>query len=263
MCDDSRARFSQDDYRPILEADFCRNTSLVHCAIVTATTTNHHHCHRQTKMTIDSIHRHASDSIDPSFDAVDFQCGMPQSHSGSMGHHCSRVELVTTVVVDHRSTNPITDQARCFQYAPLRDMERSSTASASEVKVGRFDLNFPSYQQVRAIAHSAPALQRDDSVHLFDSTNLALASDHQAKTFHSTTLVVVAEDRYQLNMHLVIITTELHRSFSRIVETVAPLPTVDAMSVTVVRMTVARQSLNRAYSVSHQKKLRRHKLKGP
>ena len=41
---------------------------------------------------------------------------------------------------------------------------------------------------------------------------------------------------------------------------------VDVMSVTVVRMTVARQSLNRAYSVSHQnqrKKLRRHKLKGP
>ena len=35
------------------------------------------------------------------------------------------------------------------------------------------------------------------------------------------------------------------------------------MSVTVVRMTVARQSLNRAYSVSHQRKLRRHKLKGP
>ena len=38
---------------------------------------------------------------------------------------------------------------------------------------------------------------------------------------------------------------------------------VDVMSVTVVRMTVARQSLNRAYSVSHQRKLRRHKLKGP
>ena len=35
VCDDSRAKFSQDDYRPILEADFCRNTSLVHCAIVT------------------------------------------------------------------------------------------------------------------------------------------------------------------------------------------------------------------------------------
>ena len=38
---------------------------------------------------------------------------------------------------------------------------------------------------------------------------------------------------------------------------------VDVMSVTVVRMTVARQSLNRAHSVSRQKKLRRHKLKGP
>ena len=38
---------------------------------------------------------------------------------------------------------------------------------------------------------------------------------------------------------------------------------VDVKSVTVVRMTVAGQSLNRAYSVSHQRKLRRHKLKGP
>ena len=48
-------------------------------------------------------------------------------------------------------------------------------------------------------------------------------------------------------------------------ETVAPLPTVDVKSVTVIRMTVARQFLNKAYSVSHQnqrKKLRRHKLKG-
>ena len=52
MCDDSRARFSQDGYRPILEADFCRNTSLVHCAIVIATTTNPHHCYQQTKMTL-------------------------------------------------------------------------------------------------------------------------------------------------------------------------------------------------------------------
>ena len=112
----------------------------------------------------------------------------------------SRIELVTTVVVDHRSTNPINDQARCFPYAPLRDMERSSTASASEGKVERFDLNFQTHQQVRAIAHSAPALQSDDSVHVFDSTNLALASDHQAKAFDSTTLVVVAEDHYQLNM---------------------------------------------------------------
>ena len=76
----------------------------------------------------------------------------------------------------------------------------SSAASASEVKVERFDLNFPSYQQVRAIAHSAPALQSDDSVHLFDSTNLALVSDQQAKAFDSTSLVVVAEDHYQLNM---------------------------------------------------------------
>ena len=44
-----------------------------------------------------------------------------------------------------------------------------------------------------------------------------------------------------------------------------PVPP-DVMSVTVVRMTVTRQSLNRASSVSYQnqrKKLHRHKLKGP
>ena len=79
-------------------------------------------------------------------------------------------------------------------------MERSSTASASEGKVEQIDLRLLTNQQVRAFAHSAPALQSDDSVHLFDSTNLALASDHQAKAFDSTTLVVVAENRYQLNM---------------------------------------------------------------
>ena len=116
-----------------------------------------------------------------------------------MGHYCSRVELVTTVVVDHRSTNPTNDQARCFPNAPLRDRERSSAASAPEGKVERVDLNFLSNQQVRAIAHSAPALQRDDLAHVFDSTNLALASDHQAKAFDSTTLVVV-EDRHQSDM---------------------------------------------------------------
>ena len=140
VCDDSRARFYLDDFRPTLEADLCRNTSLVHCATVTATTTNHHHCYQQTKMPIDSNHWRSSDSIDPSFGSVDVQC----------------VEWV--------------------------------------------DLNFPSHQQVRAIAHSAPVLQSDDSAHVLDSTNLALASDHQAKAFDSTTLVVVAEDRYQSNM---------------------------------------------------------------
>ena len=117
-----------------------------------------------------------------------------------MGHYCSRVELVTTVVVDHRSTNPTNDQARCFRNVPLRDRERSSVASASEGKVERIDLNFLSNQQVRAIAHSAPALQRDDLAHVFDSTNLALTSDHQARAFDSTTLVVVAEDHYQSDM---------------------------------------------------------------
>ena len=151
-------------------------------------------------MTIDSNHRYSSDSIDPNSDSVDVQCGKPQSHTDSMGHYCSRIELVTTVVVDHRSTNPINDQARCFPYAPLRYMERLSTASASEGKVERVDLNFQTHQQVRAIAHSAPALQSDGSVHLFDSTNLALVSDQQAKAFDSTILVVVAEDHYQLNI---------------------------------------------------------------
>ena len=110
------------------------------------------------------------------------------------------VELVTTVVVDHRSTNPTNNQARCFPNAPLRDRECSSAASASEGKVERVDLNFPSHQQVRAIAHSAPALQSDDSAHVFDSTNLVLASDHQAKAFDYATIVVVAEDRYQSNI---------------------------------------------------------------
>ena len=94
-----------------------------------------------------------------------------------MGHYCSRAELVTTVVDDHCSTNPTNDQARCFPNAPLRDRECSSAASASEGKVERVDLNFSSHQQVRAIAHSAPSLQSDDSAHVFDS-NLALASDH-------------------------------------------------------------------------------------
>ena len=84
---------------------------------------------------------------------------------------------VTTVVVDHRSTNPTNDQARCFPNAPLRDRERSSGAWASEGKVERVDLNFLSNQQVRAIAHSAPALQSDDLAHVFDSTNLVVVED--------------------------------------------------------------------------------------
>ena len=84
VCDDSRARFSQDDFRPILEAGSCRSASSVHKTTVTATTT-HHHCHEQTKMTIDSSHQHSSDSTDPNCDSVDVQCGMPQSHTGFIG----------------------------------------------------------------------------------------------------------------------------------------------------------------------------------
>ena len=99
-------------------------------------------------------------ATDPNCDFVDVQCGKPQSHTGSMGHHCSRV------------------------------------ASASEDKVEQIDLRLLSNQQVRAIAHSAPALQSDDLARVFDSTNLALASDHQARAFDSTTLGAV-EDPFQ------------------------------------------------------------------
>ena len=54
----------------------------------------------------DSSYWHSSNSIDPKCDSVDAQCGMPQSHTGAMGQHCSRVELATIAVVDPRSTNP-------------------------------------------------------------------------------------------------------------------------------------------------------------
>ena len=124
VCDDSRARFSQDDFRPILEAGSCRSTSSVHCATVTATTT-HHHCHVQTKMTIDSNHWHSSDSTDPNCDSVDLQCGKPQSHTGSMNQHCSTVELATTAVVDHHSTNPTDRRAHCIRNVLLSDRECS------------------------------------------------------------------------------------------------------------------------------------------
>ena len=39
------------------------------------------------------------------------------------------------------------------------------------------NLNFLSNQQVRAIAHSAPALQLDDLARVGDSTSLALVED--------------------------------------------------------------------------------------
>ena len=51
----------------------------------------------------------------------------------------------------------------------------------------------PTNQQLRALAHSAPALQLDDLARVFDSTSLALASDHQASAFESTILVVVGD----------------------------------------------------------------------
>ena len=105
---------------------------------------------------------------------------MPQSHTGAMGQHCPRVELATTAVVDPRSTNPTNDQARCYPNVPLRDRQRSSAASASERKVERIDLRLLSNQQVRAFADSTP-LQSDDLARVFYSTNLALASDHQAR----------------------------------------------------------------------------------
>ena len=124
MCDDSLARFSQDDFRPILEAGPCRSSSSVHCATVTATAT-HHHCHVQTKMTIDSSHWHSSDSTDPNCDSVDVQYGRLQSHTGSMNRHCSRVELATTAVFDHHSTNPSDGRAHCFPNVLQSDKEYS------------------------------------------------------------------------------------------------------------------------------------------
>ena len=123
VCDDSHARFSQGDFRPILEAGSCRSISSGHHAIVTATTT-HHHCHVETKMTIDSNHCHSSDSSDLNCDSVDVQCGRPQSHAGSMNQHCSRVELATTVVVDNNSTNPTNGRAHCIPNVLQSDRER-------------------------------------------------------------------------------------------------------------------------------------------
>ena len=62
--------------------------------------------------------------------------------------------------------------------------------------VEQIDLGFLTNQQVRALAHSTPALQLDDLAREFDSTSLALASDQQASAFESTILVVV-EDLFQ------------------------------------------------------------------
>ena len=54
----------------------------------------------------------------------------------------------------------------------------------------------PTNQQVRTLAHSAPALQLDDLARAFDCTSLAFASGHQASAFDSTILVVV-QDLFQ------------------------------------------------------------------
>ena len=64
-------------------------------------------------------------------------------------------------------------------------------------KVEQIALGLPTDQQVRALAHSAPALQLDDLACVFDSTSLPLASDHPASAFESTILVVVVEDLFQ------------------------------------------------------------------
>ena len=111
---------------------------------------------------------------------------------------------------------------------------------------------------MRAVAHSAPALQRDDLARVFDSTSLALASDHQASAFESTILVVV-EDLYQSDVsrtvRLVIFTTDLHGvvTLREYVETVAPLPTVDVMAVIVVATSVTRQYPHKASKTRHIK----------
>ena len=120
---------------------------------------------------------------------------------------------------------------------------------------------------LRSLRSCSPKL--DVLARVLDSTSLALASDHQASAFESTILVVV-EDLFQSNVPRHCSSgTDLHGvvTLREYVETVAPLPTVDVMAVTVVRMTVTRQYLNKAHSVRHienqRKKLRRHKLKGP
>ena len=167
-----------------------------------------------------------------------------------MGYYCSRVELVTTVVVDHHSTNPRNDQAHCFPNVPLRDRERSSAASASEGKVERIDLTFLSNQQVRAFAHSAPALQSEDYMCLIPPIWLLHLITRQGRLIPPLLLLLkIATSRTcPSTVRWVIFTTELRGvvTFREYVGTVAPLPTVDVKSVTVVRMTVARQSLNKA-----------------
>ena len=64
----------------------------------------------------------------------------------------------------------------------------SIAAPASEGKVEQIYLRLLTSQQVRAFAHAAPALQRDDLTRVFASTNYALASDHQSRASDSTTL---------------------------------------------------------------------------
>ena len=117
------------------------------------------------------------------------------------------------------------------------------------------DLGFLTNQQVRALAHSAPALQLDDLTRVFDSTSLALL-----------------EDLFQLDVprtvRLVIFTTDLHGvvTLREYVETAAPLPTVDVLVVIVVATSVTRQYPHKASKSSsrqkQRKKLRRHELKG-
>ena len=138
VCDDSPARISQDDFRPIPEAGSCRSISSVHYATVTATTT-HHHCHVPTKMTIDSSHWHSSDSTDPSCDSVGAQCGMSQSPTRATSQHCPTVELATTAVVDPPSTNPINGRAPCFPDVLQSDREYSRAASEEEVEQNRHE----------------------------------------------------------------------------------------------------------------------------
>ena len=87
---------------------------------------------------------------------------------------------------------------------------------------------------------------------MFDSTNLTLASEHRACACESTILVVVEDRTCSSTVRLVNFTTDLHGvvTLREYVATVAPLPTVDVMSVTVVRMTVTRQSLNKTRTTS-------------
>ena len=108
-------------------------------------------------MTTDSSRWHSGDSIDPSCGSVDALCGLPQSRTGAAGQHCPWVDLATTAVVDPRSTNPINGLAHSSPGVLQNDRETTP--------------EFPTDQQVWALAHPTPDLQLDDWARAFESTH--------------------------------------------------------------------------------------------